>query len=52
MKARALVVLVVGALVKLFTFKSPTMHYHANAGVSTKPQDGTRVELVLRQPRA
>ena len=40
--------LVVGALVKLFTFKAPTTDYQANAGVSTKPRDGTLVDLVLR----
>ena len=40
--------LVVGALVKLFTFTAPTPDYHAKAGVSTKPSDGTRVDLTLR----
>jgi cytochrome P450 len=43
--------LVVGALVKLFTFTSPTTDYQANAGVSTKPRDGTVVDLVLREQR-
>jgi len=40
--------LVVGALVKLFTFTAPSPDYHANAGVSTKPSDGTLVDLTLR----
>jgi len=40
--------LAVGALVKLFTFTAPAPDYHANAGVSTKPSDGTLVELTLR----
>ena len=40
--------LVVGAFVKLFTFKSLTPDYQALAGVSTKPRDGTLVELALR----
>lgn len=40
--------LVVGAFVKLFAFKSPTAEYQAMAGVSTKPGDGTLVELTLR----
>jgi cytochrome P450 len=40
--------LVVGALVKLFTFKAPTTDYHVKAGVSTKPSDGTLVDLALR----
>ncbi|MDB5322851.1 MAG: cypX, partial [Phycisphaerales bacterium] len=40
--------LVVGAFVKLFTFRSPTEGYEAMAGVSTKPRDGTLVELTLR----
>ena len=42
--------LVVGALVKFFTFTSPTAEYRANAGVSTKPRDGTLVDLALRHP--
>ena len=40
--------LVVGALVKLFTFTAPTPDYQAKAGVSTKPLDGTLVDLTLR----
>src|SRR6185437_10406314 len=40
--------LVVGAFVKLFTFKAPTQNYGVMAGVSTKPADGTAVELQLR----
>jgi cytochrome P450 len=40
--------LVVGAFVKLFTFTAPTPDYHAVAGVSTKPGDGTLVDLELR----
>jgi cytochrome P450 len=40
--------LVVGALVKLFTFKAPTTDYRAKAGVSTKPLDETLVDMVLR----
>jgi cytochrome P450 len=41
--------LVVGALVKLFTFTAPTPDYRAKAGVSTKPLDGTLVDLTLRR---
>jgi cytochrome P450 len=40
--------LVVGALVKLFTFTAPSPDYKAKAGVSTKPLDGTLVDLTLR----
>lgn len=40
--------LVVGAFVKLFTFRSTTPEYGVTAGVSTKPGDGTLVELALR----
>jgi cytochrome P450 len=40
--------LVVGAFVKLFTFKAPAAKYDAMAGVSTKPRDGTLVDLALR----
>jgi cytochrome P450 len=40
--------LVVGAFVKLFAFRSLTTEYQATAGVSTKPRDGTLVELELR----
>jgi hypothetical protein len=32
----------------LFTFTAPTPDYHAKAGVSTKPLDGTLVDLTLR----
>lgn len=40
--------LVVGAIVKLFTFTAPSAGYQAKAGVSTKPLDGTVVDLTLR----
>src|SRR5262249_54405494 len=40
--------LVVGAFVKLFAFKSPMAEYQAAAGVSTKPRDGTFIELAPR----
>lgn len=40
--------LVVGGFVKLFTFKSPSAGYSTIAGVSTKPGDGTLVQLELR----
>jgi cytochrome P450 len=40
--------LVVAGFVKLFNFKSPSLSYHAMAGVSTKPGDGTLVELAFR----
>jgi cytochrome P450 len=40
--------LVVGAIVKLFTFSAPALDYKAKAGVSTKPMDGTLVELTMR----
>jgi cytochrome P450 len=40
--------LVVGAFVKLFRFKAVNPENHARAGVSTKPLDGTLVELELR----
>lgn len=40
--------LVVGALVKLFKFKAATLEMEVKAGVSTKPQDGTLVDLELR----
>jgi cytochrome P450 len=40
--------LVVGALVKMFRFTSPNASYETKAGVSTKPADGTLVNLELR----
>ena len=40
--------LVVGALVKMFRFQARSPDNHAKAGVSTKPADGTLVELELR----
>ncbi|QDT48422.1 Epi-isozizaene 5-monooxygenase/(E)-beta-farnesene synthase [Symmachiella dynata] len=42
------VALVVGAFVKVFQFKALHPENPAKAGVSTKPQDGTLVELELR----
>lgn len=42
------VALVVGAFVKLFRFKAVNEANEAKAGVSTKPADGTLVELELR----
>src|SRR4029077_17056392 len=41
--------LVVGAFVKLFRFKAVNPENPAKAGVSTKPLDGTLVELELRK---
>ncbi|MGB0597640.1 MAG: cytochrome P450 [Rubripirellula sp.] len=46
------VALVVGALVKLFKFNAVNQTNEAYAGVSTKPADGTLVELELREPSA
>jgi cytochrome P450 len=43
------VALVVGAFVKLFRFKAVHPENPAKAGVSTKPLDGTFVELELRE---
>jgi cytochrome P450 len=40
--------LVVGAFVKLFKFHAPYRENHPRAGVSTKPADGTLVDLELR----
>ncbi|HVV99414.1 MAG TPA: cytochrome P450, partial [Planctomycetaceae bacterium] len=40
--------LVVGAFVKLFRFHGVSPENHAKAGVSTKPLDGTLVDLELR----
>jgi cytochrome P450 len=45
------VALVVGAFVKLFRFRAVRPEIEAKAGVSTKPLDGTFVELELREPR-
>ena len=42
------VALVVGAFVKAFQFKAPRHANPVRAGVSTKPLDGTEVELKLR----
>jgi hypothetical protein len=41
--------LVVGAFVKLFRFQAAHAENPARAGVSTKPRDGTLVELALRK---
>jgi cytochrome P450 len=41
--------LVVGAFVKLFRFHAVDSKNEAKAGVSTKPSDGTLVELQLRE---
>jgi cytochrome P450 len=41
--------LVVGAFVKLFRFRAPEADNPVRAGVSTKPRDGTRVEIELRR---
>lgn len=46
------VALVVGAFVKMFRFFSLDPDYEVKAGVSTKPADGTIVELELRTPFA
>lgn len=43
------VALVVGALVKLFRFTAASKTIDVRAGVSTKPRDGTLVELTLRE---
>ncbi len=40
--------LVVGAFVKMFKFKNDNPANHVRAGVSTKPMDGTLVDLELR----
>ncbi len=40
--------LVVGAMLKVFKLTAPVAENHARAGVSTKPDDGTLVELELR----
>jgi cytochrome P450 len=42
------VALVAGAFVKLFRFRAVTPQCDVKAGVSTKPIDGTLVELELR----
>ncbi|MDA7874049.1 cytochrome P450 [Rhodopirellula sp.] len=41
--------LVVGGIVKLFEFEAVAEDNEPKAGVSTKPLDGTRVRLRLRQ---
>lgn len=46
------VALVVGVFVKLFRFRAVHPDCEARAGVSTKPGDGTLVELELREPSA
>lgn len=45
------VALVVGAFVKLFSFKAVHEENPPRAGVSTKPADGVLIELKLRGPR-
>jgi cytochrome P450 len=42
--------LVVGALVKMFSFEAPHAENPEKAGVSTKPADGTDVILRIREP--
>lgn len=44
------VALVVGAFVKLFEFEAVAPENEVRAGVSTKPRDGTLVNLKLRDP--
>jgi cytochrome P450 len=44
------VALVVGAFVKMFRFRAPNRENPPRAGVSTKPKDGTLVELEVRSP--
>jgi len=46
------VALVVGAFVKMFTFQAVNRDNRAKAGVSTKPLDGTLLDLQLRQQPA
>ena len=46
------VALVVGVFVKLFRFRAVQPKNDVKAGVSTKPADGTLVELQLRAPSA
>ena len=46
------VALVVGVFVKLFRFRAVHPENKVKAGVSTKPADGTLVELELREPSA
>jgi len=46
------VALVVGVFVKLFHFLAIHPDNEVKAGVSTKPADGTLVELALREPSA
>ena len=45
------VALVVGAFVKLFKFQAANAANPAKAGVSTKPADGTLVELEMREQK-
>ncbi|RNC81255.1 MAG: cytochrome P450 [Phycisphaera sp.] len=45
------VALVVGSCVKLFRFAAVNSHNQARAGVSTKPADGVRVDIHLRDRR-
>ena len=40
--------LAVGAFVKMFKFRAVNVENHAKAGVSTKPLDGTLIDLELR----
>jgi cytochrome P450 len=42
------VALVVGAFAKIFKFSAANPEQHARAGVSTKPADGTLVDLAVR----
>jgi len=44
------VALVVGVFVKMFTFRAVNKESPPKAGVSTKPADGTLVDLELRKP--
>jgi cytochrome P450 len=44
------VALVVGAFVKLFSFRAVHPENPVKAGIATKPQDGVLVELQLRSP--
>jgi hypothetical protein len=42
----------VGVFVKLFRFRAVNAQNEVKAGVSTKPADGTLIELELREPSA
>ena len=46
------VALVVGVFVKLFQFEAKCVENPVKAGVSTKPADGTLVQMELRKPSA